>query len=141
VKELEGLKDYIIAKYEEVKEKSIRYESFVEDHGQTLETEKQLRKFFEDRATELEAEVHKINAKILKDSETQVLTQNQVRLLSQELEAVKKEKVDCEGKLKKLVKEVKNVRAKNKELEDNSNRIMNGYLDIKIAFDNLNIGF
>ena len=29
----------------------------------------------------------------------------------------------------------------NKELEENSNRVMNGYLDIKIAFDNINIDF
>jgi len=140
-RELEGLKDYVVSKYEEVKEKLMRYENFVEDHGQALDTEKQLRRFFEKRSTELEAELHKNNARILRDSENMVLTQNHLKTITQEMEDLKKEKLDCEAKLKKVVKEVKNLRGKNKDLEENTSRVMSGYLDIKIAFDNLNIEF
>jgi len=140
-RELEGLKDYVVSKYEEVKEKLMRYENFVEDHGQALDTEKQLRRFFEKRSAELEAELHKNNARILRDSENMVLTQNHLKTITQEVEELKKEKLDCEAKLKKVVKEVKNLRGKNKDLEENTSRVMSGYLDIKIAFDNLNIEF
>ena len=77
---------------------------------------------------------------------------NQVKTLEEESQKLTKEKQDHENKVKVLVKEVisfykpsfsklqvKNLRAKNKELEETNAHVMEGYHDIKITFDNLNI--
>jgi len=64
---------------------------------------------------------------------------NQVKTLEEETQKLTKERQDHENKVKVLVKEVKNLRAKNKELEETNSHVMEGYHDIKITFDNLNI--
>ncbi len=64
---------------------------------------------------------------------------NQLKTLEDDSQRLAKEKQDHENKVKVLVKEVKNLRAKNKELEETNAHVMEGYHDIKITFDNLGI--
>jgi len=138
-KEMEGLKDYTLSKYEEVKTKVTTLENSVEDSKEAVVTEKRLKDVFSKKALDLEAQLHTQNVRILKDSETLINTKNQVKTLEEETQKLIKEKQDHENKVKVLVKEVKNLRAKNKELEETNSHVMEGYHDIKITFDNLNI--
>ena len=64
---------------------------------------------------------------------------SQLKTLEEDSQKLAKEKQDHENKVKVLVKEVKNLRAKNKELEETNAHVMEGYHDIKITFDNLGI--
>ena len=83
-------------------------------------------------------------------------------MLEQNYSQLEMEKSSVDNKLKVLIKEVsklsfisnlesklitfhisvqvKNLRARNQDLEDAYQHITNGYLDIKIVFDNLDIG-
>ncbi len=77
------------------------------------------------------------------------LNQNKLKTTETELEKTTKEKTDLENKLRILVKEVlvfvqlnfkvKTLRTKNNELEEAYKGISTGYVDLKIAFDNLQI--
>jgi len=138
-KEMEGLKDYTLSKYEEVKVKVTTLENSVEDSKEAVVTEKRLKDVFSKKALDLEAQLHTQNVRILKDSETLINMKNQVKTLEEETQKLTKERQDHENKVKVLVKEVKNLRAKNKELEETNTHVMEGYHDIKITFDNLNI--
>ena len=66
------------------------YEDLMENYGQTLDTEKQLRCFFEKRSAEFEAEMCKNNARILRDSENMVLIQDHLKVGTQGVEDLKK---------------------------------------------------
>ena len=85
---MEGLKDYTLSKYEEVKAKVITLENSVEDSKEAIVTEKRVKKFFEiffsknlkklkdvfsKKAFDLEAQLHTQNVRILKDSETLIV--------------------------------------------------------------------
>mmetsp|Transcript_25550 Transcript_25550/g.22569 ORF Transcript_25550/g.22569 Transcript_25550/m.22569 type:complete len:103 (+) Transcript_25550:1726-2034(+) len=96
--------------------------------------------FLSTRSSDLEKRLNEVNLKLLQDGELATLNENKIKMLEQNYSQLEMEKSSVDNKLKVLIKEVKNLRARNQDLEDAYQHITNGYLDIKIVFDNLDIG-
>jgi len=140
VKELEYLKDYLVSKYEEAKDKITKSDALIQQYGAALEGERKVRAAITEKYQEMEKRMIMINSgQALKENQVIKELQNQIYQLEADLDTVHGENENMENKIKILIKEIKSLRARTKELEDNTGLFYDDFVDLKNIFDNLNV--
>jgi hypothetical protein len=139
-KELEYLKDYLVHKYEEAKDKITKSDSVLQQYNAILEQERKIRAAITEKYQELEKKMVSLsNGQSLKESHLVKELEHKIYQMEVDLEASHTDKQNLEAKIKILIKEIKTLRTKNKEMEDTTTGFCTEFTELKNVFDSLKL--